>query len=65
MLPVIRIEDYSPQAVNAAHQMALQKFDQDGEQGVLRRHQFAMNAHLTSHRIAAILRDVHAFSGGA
>ena len=65
MLPIIRIDQYTPDAVNAAHQQAILLFNKDGKAGVLRRHNFAVSAHLTSHRIASIIRDVHAFSGGA
>lgn len=50
-LPIVRMESYSVDGIAHAHANALKLFDQDGKQGVMRRHRFARNNHGLRNRI--------------
>ncbi|HEX6190507.1 MAG TPA: glycosyltransferase [Pyrinomonadaceae bacterium] len=60
-LPIIRIKQYAPPEVRAAHQIANSLFDQAGAAGILRRHEFVMNNHMFSNRIGSILSHLNDF----
>jgi hypothetical protein len=53
-LPVIRVEDLSPQTVEAGWRIALKSFDEMGMQGIIKRHEYARDHHHISCRIADI-----------
>ena len=53
-LPIVRVEDLSPQTVEAAWRIALRRFDEMGMQGIIRRHEYARDRHHMSCRIADI-----------
>jgi hypothetical protein len=53
-LPVIRVEDLSPQTVEASWRIALKSFDEMGMQGIINRHEYARDNHHVSCRIADI-----------
>jgi hypothetical protein len=54
-LPVVRLAEYSVDALRAAHAQAIAAFDREGEAGAERRHRYAMNRHLLVHRVAEIV----------
>lgn len=55
-LPIVRFEKYSVAAVREAHTRALKLFDRQGAEGVLRRHQFALENYMFRSCIRAILQ---------
>jgi hypothetical protein len=60
-LPVIRVEDLSPQSVEASWRLALKSFDEMGMEGVLKRHEYARDNHHISCRIADISEYIKGF----
>ncbi len=66
MLPVIRFEDYTVDAVQAAHAEAVAAFDRGGEAQASVRHAYVRDRHMLVHRIAAIVRYVNSrYAGGS
>ncbi len=59
MLPVIRFEDYSVEAVQAAHAQALAAFERGGEAQAAVRHAYVRDRHMLVHRIRAIVDHVN------
>jgi tetratricopeptide (TPR) repeat protein len=55
-LPIIRFNKYDASEVLAAHRLALDRFNSDGDEGALRRHRFVLEGHTFSARIREILR---------
>jgi hypothetical protein len=53
-LPVVRLEELSVAAGEAAWREAVARFDQGGSAGALRRHRFALENHHLVHRVEAI-----------
>jgi hypothetical protein len=62
-LPVIRVGDVSPEAVEAGWRSALKRFDEMGMQGIIERHEYARDNHHISCRIADISEYVKALAG--
>lgn len=63
-LPIIRLEEYSVEAVKAAHGKALAAFERGGEAQAAIRHAYVRDRHLLVHRIAAIVRHVNSRYAG-
>lgn len=61
-LPIVRFDKYRPADVARAHEEAIRLYDRDGEEGALRRHQAAVEGHMFSDRVAALLGHVRAFA---
>ena len=62
-LPIVRMGEYSLNAVREAHARAIELFDQQGKAGILRRHRFAMANHLFASRIATIISNLRETAG--
>ena len=56
-------EDYSPDAVHAAHAEALEKFDAAGQAGADARHALARDHHMFANRVSEIIDKVLAAAG--
>ena len=63
-LPIVRFDKYKPADVKAAHAKAIKLFDEGGPEAALARHKMAVEAHMFSDRIAALLDHVRAFADG-
>jgi tetratricopeptide (TPR) repeat protein len=59
-LPIIRLEDYTLEALHAAHRAAINEFDRGGEAGSEARHSYVLRHHMLAHRI----RDIVAYVAG-
>ena len=57
-LPVVRLEEYTVDALRAAHAAALAAFDRGGEAKALERHRYALERHMLAHRIRDIVAAV-------
>ena len=60
MLPIVVIDDDSPQAIEAAHRAAVARFDADGLDGVVRRHAYMKHNHMPQHRLGAMIAKIRA-----
>ncbi|WP_296819963.1 glycosyltransferase family 2 protein [Brevundimonas sp.] len=63
-LPIVRFDKYKPGDVKAAHAKALKLFDEGGAEGAMVRHRIALESHMFSDRIAALLDKVRALADG-
>ena len=57
-LPIVRFDEYTVEAVSAAHREALRRFDAEGAAGVLRRNKYAVENHLAANRLAQVLEAI-------
>lgn len=57
-LPVIRLEEYTLEALRAAHRMAIEAFDRGGEATAEARHRYVLRRHMLAHRIHDIVTYV-------
>jgi tetratricopeptide (TPR) repeat protein len=57
-LPVIRLEDYSLEALRAAHHAAITEFNRGGEAAAEARHCYVLQRHMLAHRIRDIVTYV-------
>src|SRR5690606_34337897 len=57
-LPVVRIPDIAPPAVEAGWREALALYDRDGVNGARRRHRYALEHHHIAHRLAPICAEI-------
>lgn len=57
-LPVVVLEDPSPEGVPAAYQHCLRLFDEGGLEGVVRRQQYILNNHMPYHRLNTMIRAI-------
>lgn len=65
-LPIVRFDDYSVEAVKAAHAAALAAFDRGGEAQAAVRHAYVRDRHMLVHRIRAIVDHVNSrYAGGS
>lgn len=62
-LPIVRMSDYTPDAVQEAHARAIHLFEKHGKAGILRRHRFALQNHRFASRIATIISDLRTTAG--
>ena len=62
ILPVIRIGELSPETVEAAWRVAIERFDQGGVKGVVARHEYARDHHHISSRINGIAEYIKQLS---
>ena len=58
-LPVIRFEEPTVECISDAYSKALSRFDQDGNEGVRRRHRYVLENHMSIHRIREILANIN------
>ena len=61
-LPVVRIGEMTLENVRTAWQAAIDRFDADGQQGVIRRHKYALENHHVSNRIGEMVRALRDLS---
>src|SRR5207253_7056936 len=61
--PIVRMGEYTLEAVQEAHARAIELFDRDGKAGILRRHRYALENHMFPSRIARLLSDLRAAAG--
>jgi tetratricopeptide (TPR) repeat protein len=61
-LPIIRFSPNDPEAVLAAYQDALLKFEAAGIAGIEQRHQFVLNHHLLVHRLETVIEQLCSLS---
>ena len=61
-LPIVRISEYTSDAVADAHTRALRLFEKHGETGIVRRHEFALQRHMFPSRIRAIISILREFA---
>jgi tetratricopeptide (TPR) repeat protein len=57
-LPIVRLEDYSLEALRAAHRTAITEFDRGGEAAAEARHRYVLRRHMLAHRIRDIVAHV-------
>lgn len=63
-LGIVRIDSYELDELKAGAQLALQTFDDQGRDGMLARHHYALENHLLINRITGILYFFHQFVTG-
>jgi type II secretory pathway predicted ATPase ExeA len=59
-LGIVRVEETTAAAVEAAIAEALQRFDRMGEEGVAKRQQFALGQHMLPNRLAEMMETLAA-----
>lgn len=57
-LPIIRLEEYTLEALRAAHRRAIDAFDHGGEAAAEARHCYVLQRHMLAHRIRDIVSHV-------
>ena len=56
MLPIIRLDEYSVDALRAAHRLAIAAFDNGGEERAVQRHTYVLQRHMFAHRVRELVR---------
>jgi hypothetical protein len=59
-LGIVRFHEFSPQAIEEAIGQALNEFDRQGHEGVIKRSKFVSDFHMVGHRIHAMLHSITA-----
>lgn len=62
MLPVVVIDDASPEAVAAAYAHCLRRFDEGGVDGIMTRHAYIKENHMPHHRLARMIDVIRGFA---
>lgn len=65
MLPIVVIDDTSPDAVAAAYQHCLKLFEDGGLDGVMTRHAYTKHNHMPHHRLAKMVSVIRGFAENA
>lgn len=61
-LPVYVIDDESPQAIEAAYRICLERFDEGGMDGVMLRHIYTRDNHMPRHRLSAMIDRIRSIA---
>jgi hypothetical protein len=60
-LPIIRLQDYTVDALREAHERAIAAFDREGSEGAERRHRLILGNHMLANRIRVLVdQSAHA-----
>ncbi len=62
-LPILKFDEYSVEAVSAAHSEAIVAFDRGGAEAAMARHRYVTEHHMFSGRIRSILRLLESTAG--
>ncbi len=62
MLPVIVIDDNSPEVIAAAHLACIARFDEGGNHGVMTRHMYIKHSHMPHHRLGQMIESIRALA---
>ena len=57
-LPIIVVDSDSPEAIAAAHQICLDRFDAGGVEGIMRRHMYMRGTHMPHHRLEQMISAI-------
>jgi len=63
-LPIVTFDEYSVQSVGSALKQALNIFDRDGQEGIMRRHRYAIENHMPIHRVQSMMSTLRTFAEG-
>ncbi len=61
-LPVVVIEDTSPEAISAAHNCCIARFDAGGHDGVMTRYSYIKDNHMPHHRLSQMVDEIRSFA---
>jgi hypothetical protein len=62
-LPIVRLKDWTVEALRGAHAEAIAAFDREGKAGAARRHHYVLHKHMLAHRIRDILAQTATLRG--
>jgi hypothetical protein len=64
-LPVVVLDEFDPVALERAHRQCLERFDQEGPEGAMRRSNFIREHHMPANRLALMVSRIRELAAKA